>query len=212
MAELEYRSAPKSEQSKILARLKNVVMATAAFVADFPDWNNQTQSFDLGPPIRSAPEGNENPNQVWNPTYVKSVSVSDFFHLKMTISSPNVLDPWENRYEIQQFNFSLDIANLWRERLGLDRNTEWDYIRKNLSPSPIVEVDGERIYNGNGNCQPNIWTEGATNCDPLTNHPAFLGAMGAIPGISYLTYFRSENLLLFLYCYFNVTVYSTPNS
>eukprot|EP01043_Picozoa_sp_COSAG02_P122146 COSAG02_NODE_59030_length_275_cov_0.886364_1_plen_37_part_10 len=34
-----------------------------------------------------------------------------------------------DRYELTQFNFSLDIANRWRERLGLARNWEWDYVR-----------------------------------------------------------------------------------
>ena len=46
--------------------------------------------------------------------------------------------PKKNRYELTQFNVSLDIANVWRERLGLGRNTTWDKVRLNLAPLPVT--------------------------------------------------------------------------
>ena len=71
------------------------MLSTAEFLADFPErrigTGTQGKWLDLGPPLVSASEG-EGPYDVWNPSY-----------------------------ELTQFNFSLDIANKWRERLGLGR-------------------------------------------------------------------------------------------
>eukprot|EP01043_Picozoa_sp_COSAG02_P089829 COSAG02_NODE_26763_length_625_cov_0.908745_1_plen_200_part_01 len=91
MSELEYRAAPNSSaKAEVLGRLKGIVESTADFIADFPERRIGTGTngrwLDLGPPLVSASEG-EGPYDVWNPTY-----------------------------ELTQFNFSLDLANQWRER------------------------------------------------------------------------------------------------
>ena len=96
-AELEYRAAVAkggaAAGEEVLRRLRGVVLSTAAFIADFPERRRGTGTegrwLDLGPPLVSAAEG-EGPYDVWNPTY-----------------------------ELTQFNFSLDIANTWRQRLGM---------------------------------------------------------------------------------------------
>ena len=111
-------------------------------LTDFPERRIGTGTdgkwLDLGPPLVSASEG-EGPYDVWNPTY-----------------------------ELTQFNFSLDLANSWRTRLGLGRNKvpnlqqhsmsqfvcgvfcgvsdvecgeshqEWDEVRMNLAPLPVT--------------------------------------------------------------------------
>lgn len=157
MAELQYQAATSTKaRDQVLQRLKDIVLETAAFIGDFPVFNENTKTYDLGPPVRSAPEANEDPTQVWNPAY-----------------------------ELIQFNFSLDVANSWRERLGLPRNSDWDHVRGNLSPLPTIMFDGKTVYNGNANCNPGIFTAGSTNCAALSNHPAFLGAVGAMPGEFY---------------------------
>jgi hypothetical protein len=52
MAELEYRASTTPEaRDEVLQRMRNVVLATADFLADFPVWNTETMSFDLGPPV-----------------------------------------------------------------------------------------------------------------------------------------------------------------
>lgn len=155
LGELEYRAAPTpAAKAAVLARLRDVVFATAEFLADFPNQNlTGRHEFDLGPPLRSAPEGNETPEQVWNPSF-----------------------------ELVQFNVSLGLANLWRERLGLGRNATWDRVRAGLAALPTAEVDGRRVYNGNANCRPSLFQPGSSNCQPLNSHPAVLGAMGLQPG------------------------------
>ena len=123
MSELEYRAAPNaSAKAEVLHRLQDVVLETAAFIADFPERRVGTGTngkfLDLGPPLVSASEG-EGPYDVWNPSY-----------------------------ELTQFNFSLDVANEWRERLGLGRSKDWDEVRMNLAPLPVVQAPGgKRTYN-----------------------------------------------------------------
>jgi hypothetical protein len=103
MAELEYRAAPNaSAKLEVLNRLSDVVLCTAEFLADFPEKMSGTGSngewYDLGPPMVTASEGN-GPYGVWDPTY-----------------------------ELTQFNFSLDLAQSWLERLGKPRNPEWEEV------------------------------------------------------------------------------------
>ena len=62
MSELEYRAAPNaSAKAAVLHRLKDVVLSTAAFIADFPERRIGTGTngewLDIGPPLVSASEG-----------------------------------------------------------------------------------------------------------------------------------------------------------
>jgi hypothetical protein len=155
MSELQYLAS--SNPNEVLQRMKDVVLATADFLASFPVYNTVTKRYDLGPPVRSSPEGNEDPLQVYNPAY-----------------------------ELVQFNVTLDIANTWRERLGMGRSEEYDTIRMNLAELPLTSMpDVGTVYNGNEACLPNLYTPGATNCQALSNHPGVLGALGAMPGDRY---------------------------
>jgi len=162
MAELEYRSSPTAAaKAEVLHRMREVVLATADFIADFPERRIGTGSngqwLDLGPPLVSAAEG-EGPYDVWNPTY-----------------------------EITQFNFSLDIANTWRERLGLGRSKKWDEVRMNLAPQPVTRAPGtgKLTYNRHANCLPSVFAERTEHCSGHTSHPALTGALGCLPGDRY---------------------------
>ena len=139
MAELEYKAAKSpAAKAEVLSRLKGIVESTAEFLADFPERRIGTGTdgewLDLGPPLVSASEG-EGPYDVWNPSY-----------------------------ELTQFNFSLDVANQWRERLGLARNKDWDHVRMNLAPLPVTSANpsGKPTYNRHQNCLPSVFGPGKT--------------------------------------------------
>ena len=165
MSELEYRAAKlkggETAAAEVLHRLKDIVLETAAFIGDFPekmaDTGTRGACYDLGPPIVSAAEG-EAPYTAWNPTY-----------------------------ELTQFNFSLDIANTWRVRLGLPKNEDWEEVRRNLAPLPVVtNVDGTRTYNRHQNCLPSVFSKvPPQHCSGPRSHPALTGAMGCLPGQRY---------------------------
>ena len=162
MAELEYRaSTSAAAKTEVLNRMKDVVLATAAFIADFPERRLGTGTngkwLDLGPPLQSASEGDD-PYNTFNPTY-----------------------------ELTQFNFSLDVANSWRERLGLGRSADWDYVRMNLAPQPVVPApsSGKPTYNRHANCLPSVFSSSPHNCTGHHSHPALNGALGCLPGDKY---------------------------
>jgi len=95
----------------------------------------------LGPPVIPAQE-NHPPRETWNPTF-----------------------------ELEYWADALDIAQRWRERLGMARHPKWDDVRARLSALPVK--DG--VYLAHENC-PQTFTE--RNRD----HPSMLGALGVLPG------------------------------
>ena len=162
MAELEYQaSATPAARREVLQRLSGVVLRTAAFLADFAERRTDTGTrgahLDLGPPLVSAAEVGEDPYESFNPTY-----------------------------ELTQFNFSLDLANTWRRRLGLPRNKTLDAVRMALAPLPVVTLpDGRRVYNRHQNCLPSVFAARAEHCTARQSHPALTGALGCLPGDAY---------------------------
>eukprot|EP01051_Picozoa_sp_SAG22_P031746 SAG22_NODE_13022_length_421_cov_0.944099_1_plen_93_part_10 len=87
--------------------------------------------------------------------------------------------------ELTQFNFSLDLANNWRERQGLQRNADWDEVRMNLAPLPVTTAnrDGKATYNRHQNCLPSVFFPGKTqHCAAAVSHPTLNGALGCLPG------------------------------
>jgi hypothetical protein len=65
----------------------------------------------------------------------------------------------------------LEIAQLWRQRLGIQRESKWDRVLQKLSSLPVR--DG--VYLAHENC-PQTFTE--RNHD----HPSMLAALGMLPG------------------------------
>ena len=76
-------------------------------------------------------------------------------------------------FELAYWYWGLKTAQQWRERLGLERNQEWDAVIEKLSPLP--EKDG--LY---------LAAESAPDSysDPefMSDHPMVLGAAGILPG------------------------------
>ena len=118
-----------------------IVSATAEFMASYAILNPVTGYYDLGPPVIPMQE-NHPPRETWNPTY-----------------------------ELEYWAFGLELAQQWRERLGLERDSEWEEVRTNLAPLPVKNG----LYLAHENC-PQTYTE--RNWD----HAVMLNALGVIPG------------------------------
>jgi len=111
----------------------------------------------LGPPVVGAEESveDQNPEGVWNPTF-----------------------------EVTYWRLALDIANRWRQRLGLARRQDWDQIRDKMAPLPTVIVKDRKVYNYNANCK-NAYEGNSANCPSHDSHPMMIGAYGMIDGSDY---------------------------
>jgi hypothetical protein len=103
MAEMLYRSKPTKE---VLNKYKDLLFATADFMASFPTYDPKTKKYNLGKGLIPAQECFDAVN-TFNPTY-----------------------------ELAYWSWALQKAQEWRKRLGLSRNKKWDEIIKNLAPLP----------------------------------------------------------------------------
>lgn len=103
-AELCYRD---KKNKQVLEKYKELVFATADFMASFPYYDSIKKRYILGKGLIPAQERFK-PEETFNPTY-----------------------------ELVYWRWGLFIAQQWRERLGLARNKKWDDVLKKLSPLPV---------------------------------------------------------------------------
>jgi protein-glucosylgalactosylhydroxylysine glucosidase len=103
MAEMLYRSKPTTQ---IINKYKELLFATADFMASFPSYNPQTKKYNLGKGLIPAQECFDAVS-TFNPTY-----------------------------ELSYWNWALEVAQQWRIRAGLSRSKKWDEIINNLAPLP----------------------------------------------------------------------------
>ena len=103
-AELIYRSR---NNLATLEKYKNIVFATAEFMASFAQWDKKNNRYVLGPPVIPAQEIYK-PDSTINPAF-----------------------------ELSYWSYGLKTAQRWRERLGLPRLEKWDHIIHNLSKLPM---------------------------------------------------------------------------
>ncbi|REL38350.1 glycoside hydrolase family 65 [Rhodohalobacter sp. SW132] len=125
-----------------LERFRDVVFETADFMASYPSWVEEKGEYVLGPPLIPAQEIFP-PEETFNPGF-----------------------------ELAYWKFGLETAQQWRERLGLERDPEWDRVLENLSPLP--EKDGLYV---NTESHPNTFTDANERRD----HPTLLGSCGFLP-------------------------------
>jgi hypothetical protein len=125
-----------------LEKYKEVVFETAQFMASYAHWDPDGQRYVLGPPLIPAQE-------IYRPT--------------------ETMNP---AFELSYWAYGLKTAQLWRERLGLGRDQQWDYLIDHLSPLPSA----------NGFYQ-NAETALQTFEEPWhrRDHPTLLGAYGMLP-------------------------------
>lgn len=103
MAELLYRHNPNS---KTLNKYKELLFATADFMASFPSYNEKTKKYNLGKGLIPAQECFDAVS-TFNPTY-----------------------------ELSYWSWALEVAQQWKVRSGLPREKKWDEIINNLAPLP----------------------------------------------------------------------------
>jgi protein-glucosylgalactosylhydroxylysine glucosidase len=103
-AELCYRD---HKDAKTLNKYKDLVFATADFMASFAHYDSAKRKYILGKGVIAAQERFK-AEQTFNPTY-----------------------------ELVYWKWALTIAQQWRERLKLPRNKKWDEVLNNLSPLPV---------------------------------------------------------------------------
>lgn len=103
MAEMLYRS---KSTKQILNKYKDLLFATADFIASFPTYDPKTKKYNLGKGLIPAQECFDAVT-TFNPTY-----------------------------ELAYWSWALQKAQEWRLRLGLSRNKKWDDIINDLAPLP----------------------------------------------------------------------------
>jgi protein-glucosylgalactosylhydroxylysine glucosidase len=104
-AELGYRA---HGDRATLERYRDVVFATADFMASYATWDEGSQRYVLGPVLQCAQE--IFPKQrTFNPTY-----------------------------ELTYWRWGLETAQAWRARLGLPRDPQWDKVLQGLARPPVA--------------------------------------------------------------------------
>ncbi len=103
-AELCYRNY---NNKQTLEKYKDIVFATADFMASFAYYDPILKRYILGKGVIPAQERFK-AEETFNPTY-----------------------------ELVYWNWALSIAQQWRERLHLPRNKKWDDVLNKLSPLPV---------------------------------------------------------------------------
>jgi hypothetical protein len=138
-AELCYRD---HKDMATLNKYKDLVFATADFMASFAYYDKEKGRYILGKGLIPAQERYK-PEETFNPTY-----------------------------ELVYWQWALQAAQKWRERLNMPRNKKWDDVLAKLSPLP--QKDGVYLA---AESAPDSYT----NPEFKTDHPSVLGAYGMLP-------------------------------
>jgi protein-glucosylgalactosylhydroxylysine glucosidase len=104
LAELVYRD---KKDKRVLDKYKNLVFATADFMASFARFDSVKKKYVLGKGVIAAQERYK-PEETYNPAY-----------------------------ELVYWHWALETAQKWRKRLGLPTNKKWADVLEKLSPLPI---------------------------------------------------------------------------
>ncbi|MGC9396331.1 MAG: hypothetical protein ACP5J4_15920, partial [Anaerolineae bacterium] len=122
-----------------LEQYREIVFETADFMASYPVWDKDGQRYVLGPVLIPAQESyGRNREHTLNPTF-----------------------------ELVYWYWALDVAQRWRERLGMARHPQWERVLRGLA-RPTIR-DG--VY-------------AAIETPPYTiprDHPSMLAALGVLP-------------------------------
>ena len=90
-----------------LEKYRDVVFESAEFLASFAHFDSATQRYVIGPPVKNVSESTGE-NNTQNPTF-----------------------------ELAYWHYGLQLAQKWRERLGLPPEARWADVIQKLSPLPV---------------------------------------------------------------------------
>jgi hypothetical protein len=125
-----------------LQKYKEQVFATADFMASYAYFDKAKGRYILGPGLIPSQE----------------------VHNQATTFNPP--------YELSYWNWALNVAQQWRERLKMGRDKQWDDVVSKLSPLPQqngVYLEAESA------------PDSYTNPKDITDHPSTLAAYGMLP-------------------------------
>ncbi len=92
------------------------------------------------------------------------IPAQETLHAKDVVNAP---------FELSYWHFGLNIAQLWRERMGKPRNEEWDKIINNLAP---LAFNADSLY-----LAAETAVDTYSDIRFTSDHPAVLGALGILP-------------------------------
>lgn len=102
--------------TETLALYRDVVFESAKFLASFAHRDPSAGVYHLGPPLKNVTESTK-PELVRNPAF-----------------------------EVAFWYYGLDLAQKWRERLGLPRDERWEDVLRNLAPLPVADTPSGKLY------------------------------------------------------------------
>jgi len=126
-----------------LDKFRELVFQTAEFMASYATWDTNTRRYVLGPTLQCAQEIFPKA-ETFNPTF-----------------------------ELTYWRWGLEVAQQWRVRLGLPRESKWDDVLKGLAEPPVVQ--GKYAF---AESTPDCYGNPKWNAD----HPSVSGALGILPG------------------------------
>ena len=94
------------------------------------------------------------------------------YHLSPAMPPSEVGFTSDDIFDLVYWRWGLDMANVWRERQGKERNKLWDEVRARLAPLP--QVDGHYVRSAE-------WGDDVKNRN--WEHPDLIGIYGMIPPI-----------------------------
>jgi protein-glucosylgalactosylhydroxylysine glucosidase len=127
---------------KTIEKYKDLVFATADFMASYAYYDPAKHIYILGKGVIPAQERFK-AEETFNPTY-----------------------------ELVYWQWALNIAQQWRQRLHLSRNKKWDEVINKLSSLPVQ--NDKYLFTESA-------TDSYTNPEFKTDHPSVLGALGMMP-------------------------------
>ena len=106
LCELVYRNNPTEA---VLEHYRDMVFASADFLASYAQKDPETGTYNLGPPIKAVTESTSE-NQTRNPSF-----------------------------ELAYWRFALEVAQKWRVRLGMEPQPTWQEVMDRLTPLPMED-------------------------------------------------------------------------